>query len=186
MSKPVTSYCTFVIEDPTDLKKGYPKTTHELHVLFNRDFNDLMSDRLAPSSVNFDNAIVEMTLDKEKARELRGSMVGFTEYNCAHCGAGLSLRGCNSCGHEFKDDHFRCGWNTPLSPKMIAHLEQSGHKFVVSTDVAQKAEAIEFANRTARESERLKGMGKEPAVLSFNPELFKTDDWEKLRDSLLV
>lgn len=186
MSQAIRSFCTFIVEDPSNLIKGYPKTTHEIYVVLNRDFNELNNDKSAPSSVNFDNAIIEMTLDKEKGRELRGSMGGFTEYNCAHCGGGLLLRSCSSCGHEFNDDHYRSGWYTPLSPKMVAFLEQQGHKFAVSPEIAQKNEMVQLAERLAREGVRLSERGKTPEDGQFDFKSFIQTDWKAMRDDLIA
>jgi hypothetical protein len=131
----------FYVQDPTDLvndrhHQDYPRTKAVLYVTLNRDLNDIINDHSQPESQLFDKAIAEMTLDPLVRNEIKGGRGVCTCFNCAHCGAGLALTACTGCGHRFRDDHFRCGWHTPLSPKMVTFLRESGHKFVIDPEVA--------------------------------------------------
>lgn len=136
------SVVEFYVQDPTDLvndryHRDYPRTKAVLCVTLNRDFNEIINDHSKPESELFDEAISQMTLDHVVWRELWGGQGGSTEeYNCAHCGAGLSLSSCTGCGHRFRDDYSRCGWNTPLSRKMVAFLRDNGHVFKVDLEIA--------------------------------------------------
>lgn len=129
------------VQDPTDLvndrhHQDYPRTKAVLYLALNRDLNYIINDHSQPESQLFDKAIAEMTLDPLVWNEIKGGRGVFTGFNCAHCGAGLALTACTGCGYRFRDDHFRCGWHTPLSPKMVAFLRESGHKFVIDPEVA--------------------------------------------------
>lgn len=129
------------VQDPTDLvndryHQDYPRTKAILRVALGRDFDAIIHDRSKPQSELFDEAISQMTLDHVVWHELKGGRGGYMEFNCAHCGAGLSLSSCTGCGHRFCDDQFRCGWSTPLSRKMVAFLRDNGHVFKVDPEVA--------------------------------------------------
>lgn len=127
----------FHIQDPTNLSKnGSPMTTHTLMVTINRDWNELINDHSKPESQLLDDAIMEMSLDPLIMNELKGGRGGFTQYNCAFCGHGLGLSGCNCCHHNFRDDQFRCGWDTPLSSKMVKFLQANGHVFKMNPKIA--------------------------------------------------
>ncbi len=139
------SVVSFYVQDPTDLvndryHRDYPRTKAVLYVTLSRDLNKIINDHSKPESVLFDEAIAQMTLDDHVWNELKGGRGGFTEFNCAHCGAGLLLSSCTGCGHRFRDDHFRSGWHTPLSPKMVAFLRESGHEFAIDPEVAWEKE----------------------------------------------
>lgn len=136
-----TTVLTIYVQDPTKLtQRGDPMTKAALHVTLNRELNEIINDYTRPQSQQFDDAIIEMTLDEMVWRELRGGRGGYTDYSCAYCGSGLSLSECNGCGHKFKDDYFRCGWSTPLSKKMVELLRQSGHVFKQDPEIAWIAE----------------------------------------------
>lgn len=131
----------FYVQDPTDLVNDryhtdYPRTKAVLRVTLNRDLDEVMNNHSKPESELFDEAISQMTLDQVIWHELKGGRGAFTEFNCAHCGAGLSLSSCTGCGHRFRDDKLRCGWNTPLSRKMVAFLRENGHVFKVDPEIA--------------------------------------------------
>jgi len=133
------------IQDPTDLvndryHQDYPRTKAVLYVTLKRDLNDVCNDHTTPESELFDDAISQMTLDPVIWYEIKGGRGCFTEFNCARCGAGLALSSCTGCGHRFHDDQMRCGWNTPLSRKMVAFLRTNGHKFLVDPEFAWKKE----------------------------------------------
>lgn len=133
------------VQDPTDLVNDryhtdYPRTKAILRLMLGRDFNTIINDHTKPCSELLDDAIVAMTLDEVEWHEYKGGRGGYTEFNCANCGAGLSLTGCPGCGHRFGDDQFRCGWYTPLSRKMIAFLQASGHHFPVDPEIALSKE----------------------------------------------
>lgn len=139
------SVVEFYIQDPTDLVNDryhtdYPRTKVALYVTLNRDWNEIINDRSKPESELIDEAISQMTLDPVVGYEIKGGRGASTEFNCAHCGAGLLLSSCTGCGHRFRDDHFRCGWYTPLSRKMVAFLRESGHDFAVDPEIAWKKE----------------------------------------------
>jgi hypothetical protein len=128
------SVVEIIVQDPSQLvTQGYrrdtPITVAVLGVALNRDLNDIINDHSHPESQLFDDSVAELTLDRAVWNEIKGGRGGYTEFNCAYCGAGLGLSGCSGCGHKFHDDGFRSGWHTPLSKKMVAHLEQHGHSF---------------------------------------------------------
>lgn len=143
------SFVRFIMQDPTKLVDGVifknqPTTTHTLSVLFNRDWNGLINDKSKPASELMDEAIVAMTINGDEAEKLAAGRGGCTNYNCSHCGGGLSLTMCSGCGNKFEDDHFRCGWYTPLSPKMVEYLQEMGHEFKQDPEVARQKELSEF------------------------------------------
>ncbi|OGM96076.1 MAG: hypothetical protein A3B86_00875 [Candidatus Yanofskybacteria bacterium RIFCSPHIGHO2_02_FULL_38_22b] len=152
------SIVEFYVQDPTELvndryHKDYPRTKAVLYVTLNRELNEVINDHSKPQSELFDDAISQMTLDSVIWHELRGGRGGYTEFNCAHCGAGLSLSSCTGCGHRFRDDQFRCGWNTPLSQKMVAFLREKGHAFEVGPEIAWETEQRHFAEISKRLAE---------------------------------
>ncbi|MFY9457431.1 MAG: hypothetical protein WAP23_00660 [Candidatus Spechtbacterales bacterium] len=135
------SVVEFYIQDPTDLVNDryhtdYPRTKAVLYVAMNRYLNEVINDRSKPKSELFDDSISEMTLDLAVWHEIKGGRGGFTNFNCAHCGAGLLLSSCAGCGHRFRDDKFRCGWYTPLSRRMVTFLREKGHEFTVDPEIA--------------------------------------------------
>jgi hypothetical protein len=132
---------TIYIQDPTDLfndlyHKDQPRTKMVLYVTYNRDWNELINDGSKPESELMDDAVSQMTVDRVIYSELKGGRGGFTEFNCAHCGYGLNLTGCDGCGYRFDDNHYRSGWYTPLSRKMVEFLRQNGHEFKVDPELA--------------------------------------------------
>lgn len=147
------------IQDPTDLvndkyHKNQPRTKAVLYVAYNRDWNELINDHSKPESELMDDAISQMTLDFVVYHELKGGRVGFTEFNCAHCGHGLSLTKCGGCGYRFDDNHCRRGWNTPLSHKMVAFLRANGHEFKVDLEIAWENER-KRREKTVKEYEEM-------------------------------
>jgi len=118
----------------------YPKTIYAVNCTLDRQWNTILNDHSAPLSRLWDTAISECTMDPIIAMELRGGRGDFTEFNCAHCSHGLGLTGCRGCGYKFKDDHFRCGWYTPLPQKIIRFVEVAGHKFGKNPELARAAE----------------------------------------------
>ena len=152
------SYVSLVIQDPTKLnERGYPTTVTEVHFVTGRDWNDLNNDQSAPHSQLVNDSILHITSLKSVGAELQGRRGGFTDYCCAHCGGGLSLAGCTACNNRFKDNHFRCGWETPLPAKIVDYLVQHGHRFAVDPAIARTLEA---ARRDAREAEYEKDMAR--------------------------
>ena len=139
------SVVEFYVQDPTDLvndkyHKDYPRTKAVLRVTLTRDLNEVINDHSKPESELFDEVISQITLDHIIWHEIKGAHSASTDFNCANCGAGLGLSLCSGCGHRFRDDHFRCGWNTPLSRKMVAFLRENGHEFKVDPEIAWKKE----------------------------------------------
>ena len=146
----------FYIQDPTHLVNDRyhhdsPRTKAILRASLSRDWNEIHNDGSKPKSQLIDEAISQMTLDSVVWHELRGGRGGFTEFNCAHCGAGLGLTACSGCGHRFRDDQIRCGWPTPLSPKMVKFLRESGHVFKVDPEISWKNEQEQWV-RTREET----------------------------------
>ncbi|MDP2642208.1 MAG: hypothetical protein Q8P21_02870 [bacterium] len=151
------SVVEFYVQDPTDLvsnqyHKDYPRTKAGLYVTLNRNLNDIINDHTRPHSEHFDDAILQMTLDVNVWHELKGGRGAHIEFNCAHCSAGLGLSGCSGCGYRFRDDHFRSGWHTPLSRKMVEFLRKNGHEFKMNPEIAwanerENWERIPVANR---------------------------------------
>lgn len=140
------------IQDPTDLVNdryhhNYPRTNAVLNIALKRDLNKIVNDHTKPQSVLFDEAISQMTLDDFVWKEIKGGRGGYTEFNCANCGAGLSLTNCPGCGHKFNDDLSRCSWYTPLSPKMIAFLRDNGHVFGIDPEIALNNERSHWKPR---------------------------------------
>lgn len=140
------------LQDPTDLVNDkyhtdYPRTKAVLGVALNRDLNEIINDHSKPESMLFDEAITELTIDQVVWHELKGGRGGFTDFNCAHCGAGLGLNCCTGCGHRFRDDQMRCGWSTPLSPKMVAFLCENGFQFKIDPKIAQEKELQRFKSK---------------------------------------
>lgn len=137
------------VQDPADLvndryHRDYPRTKAVLYMVLGREWGQLQHGS-KPQSVLIDEALVEMTLDQHVWHELQGGQSSYTEFNCAHCGSGLGLSGCPGCGHRFRDDQFRTGWNTPLSHKMVAFLRENGHQFAIDPQVAWDNERKWFA-----------------------------------------
>lgn len=142
------SVVNFYIEDPTDLLNGRPRWKATLHVTLNRDLNELINDHSKPESDLFDDAISQMTLDRFVGQEQKGGRGEFTERNCGHCGAGLSLSSCTGCHHPFSDDGWRSGWSTPLSRKMVAFLRENGHTFAIDPEIAWAQERERYSLNT--------------------------------------
>lgn len=141
-----TDVVEFYVEDPSDLHaegraKGSPKVKAVIRIAIRRPWNDLINDHSKSESVLIDEAIVQVTTDFAVWNELKGGRGSYTEFNCAHCGSGLGLSECSGCGHTFTDDHMRCGWNTPLSRKMVDVLRLRGHVFKRDPEIAWKKEA---------------------------------------------
>lgn len=146
------SAVTFYIQDPSELVNSKylhdaPKTKAVLYVTLNRDLNETINDHSRPESELFDEAIVEMTADLAVWHELKGGRGGFTNFNCAYCGSGLGLSGCNGCGYKFRDDHSRCGWDTPLSRKMVEFLQENGLTFKKDPEIAWEQEQVNYERR---------------------------------------
>jgi hypothetical protein len=142
MAIPVKSFITFIIEDPSKLYNGQPVTTHQVYVSINREFNEVINDKTKVVSELLNDAIMEVTIDKDRGYEMRDGMGGYTEYNCSNCAGGLLLSACSSCGLLFEDDYFRCGWSTPLPLKIINHLVEQGHEFPVVPSIAHEKEKL--------------------------------------------
>jgi hypothetical protein len=143
------------IQDPTDLvndkhHRDAPRTKAALSFTLNRDLYKLINDHSKPRSELYDDAIMEMTIDHAVYNELKGGRGDFTHFNCAHCGHGLGLSGCNGCGHRFRDDQARTGMYTPLSRRMVAFLRANGHEFKVDPELAWKNERKHWESYTDR------------------------------------
>lgn len=147
----------FNLDDPTDIITDYfyrtrdPKRKAVLTVTLSREFEEIINDHSRPRSELLDEAIVEMgvgsegnTLLEKFYDEVDTGL--YTEYNCANCGAGLGLSGCDCCGHEFTDNGYRSSWGTPLSPKMTEFLKDNGFNFSVDPNLARQKER-EFYQR---------------------------------------
>jgi hypothetical protein len=133
-----TDFQQVFVQDPTDLVRGAfgitPRTKFVISLGINRKWNDLINDHSRPEVDQWDDAIAITSVDPLISAELKGGRGGFTEYNCAHCGGGLGLTSCTACGTRFPDDPFRCGWNTPLPPKLIELLRSNGHEFALNPE----------------------------------------------------
>lgn len=155
------------VQDPTDLVNdryhgGDPRTKAILYVTLNRNLGEIFNDHSRPRSEVFDDAIAQMTLDRVIGYELQNGHGRFPLFNCAHCGAGLMLSSCTGCGHRFYDNHFRCGWDTPLSRKMAAFLREKGHEFEVDPEIAwtKEQQNRERSRKEHKEMLRRYGSGK--------------------------
>ena len=135
------AFMTIHVQDPTKLDdRGHPANIFNLYITLKRDYNKFINEHDKPQFEKFDEEIVIATTDRFITGELQGGRGGYTDFNCAHCGGGLSLKYCTCCKNEFKDDQFRCGWNTPLSDKMIKALTDRGHVFGIDPKIAQEKE----------------------------------------------
>ncbi len=139
--------CTMKIcvQDPTDLDQyQYPKTKMTLYVALKREPNDfIFLDRSRSVSEWQDKEISQLTIDPIIFLEIYGGGGVYGQFNCAHCGGGLSLECCPVCGHTFKYDHLRVSGNPPLSPKMVEYLKSVGHTFGMDPEGALRIEREE-------------------------------------------
>lgn len=104
------SYIVFYVQDPSDLnERQSPKTKAVVYATTKREWNDIINDHSKPKSQVINEALVIVTLDPFEGHEIKGGRGGYTEFNCAYCGAGLGLTGCDGCGFKFRDDHARSG-----------------------------------------------------------------------------
>jgi len=134
-------YVRMYVQDPSDLDEcESPKTKAVVHLTTYRGWNTIINDHGKPESVVINDAIAVMTLDPFEAYEVKGGRGGYTEFNCAYCGGGLGLNHCHSCGQQFRDDYFRCGWYTPIPQKIVELLEESGHIFQMDPMIARRRE----------------------------------------------
>lgn len=142
-----------VLQDPTRLVRGpfsanadQPKRVRTICLAMSRRLDSIwnQSNPPMPDSQLIDQAIIELTTDPLVARELEGGRGGGTQFNCAHCGGGLSLSGCTVCLHRFRDDQFRCGWRTPLPQTVIDLLRSQGHTFGQDPSIAVMRELEQF------------------------------------------
>ncbi|MDB4979224.1 MAG: hypothetical protein JWM56_1410 [Candidatus Peribacteria bacterium] len=139
------SYITTYLDDPRDkTKDGYPRTKLALFFVTKRPWNDLINDHHAPQSEVIDESILQMACSVLEGHELKGGRGGYTESNCANCGGGLALTGCTYCNLVFKDDHYRCGGNTPLMPKLAQYATANGHVFGIDPSNAREAERLRW------------------------------------------
>ncbi|MDD4601925.1 MAG: hypothetical protein PHQ46_12900 [Negativicutes bacterium] len=151
------SIVEFYVKDPTDLINGRPRITAVFRVALSRDFNEIVAeDYSKPRSELLDDAISQIALNPFVSQEIRGRRGGFEEHNCAHCGAGLLVSSCVSCGHKFRDNGCRSGWYTPLSRKMVAFLRENGHKFAVDPEIAWAKERKSWEEDCLKHEEFLK------------------------------
>lgn len=153
------SFVDFHIADPSDLiregiSEGRPRSRAQLSVCLGRDWNEIGNDRTRPQSVQVDEAILQMTLDRIIGHELKGERGGFETANCAYCGDELGLGICGGCGHCFRDSEGAGGGHMPLSPRMVAFLTKHGHVFRKDPALAQQAEAERFRALLERIAER--------------------------------
>jgi len=147
MTNETKSALTFIIDDPAQLNAGNPKTINTVFVTLNRDYNEIINDKSKPTSECLNDAIIEVTANKETGRHLGNEHGGFIEFSCANCGGGLRLTSCSSCEHEFKDDYCRSGWHTPLPNKVVELLIKEGHTFKADPLIAVKKEQTLFDAR---------------------------------------
>lgn len=120
------------VQDPIKLTdRQCPTTKFVVTWAINRLWNELINDHSKPEWQLWDDAITQLALNDFETSELKGGRGGYSEFNCAFCGSGLSLSSCPNCHHQFRDDYSRCGWRTPLPPKIVDLLCKSGHKFSI-------------------------------------------------------
>lgn len=142
---------TFIIQDPTRLTKlNYPTTKNLIWCAFSEDVNKIINTHTNQTSEILNNNISVCTDSKLVWSEIRGGRGGYTFYNCANCGGGLGLYKCSSCNHQYEDNNFRAGWNTPLPKKIVELLIESGHVFPIDPQVAQQAELATWKNRQSK------------------------------------
>jgi len=137
------------LQDPSDLinnayHNNQQKTKMILRIALDRELNDISNDYSLPESMLFDKEISTMTTNPMVWQEIKGGRGSYTEFNCAYCGAGLSLNGCSGCGHTFLDNGWRCGWYTPLSKKMVKYIESNGLVFKKNPSKAWAEETNQF------------------------------------------
>ncbi len=141
------SYVTICVKDPTKLDdNGSATTTTCVHFTTARNWQDLLADHSAPQSQLINNSILHITSVAALAMELgnEGGCYG-NDCCCAHCGGGLFLTVCTACNHNFEDDGWSCGWNTPLPEKIVSYLVQHGHQFAIDPAVARHFEAAKWS-----------------------------------------
>ncbi len=145
------SFVTFILQDSTKLNKhGYPTTVAVVHITTGRDWNAINNDRSAPHSQLVNDSILHVTRFKSISAEMKKGRGGFTSWCCSNCGGGLSLTACSACCSPFKDDQYRCGWDTPLPAKVVEYLKQHGHRFAVDPAIAQKLEIARWSRDHSR------------------------------------
>lgn len=142
------SFITFIIDDPSDKRMGLfggtPKTKMWLYVGINRDWTGLLNDHSKPKSDLIEEAIVTLTTDPFFGNHLKGGRAGYSEFNCACCGGGLSSSACTGCEKTFKYDDFRSSWNTPLPKKITDYMIKQGHQFTIDPQIARTLERKKF------------------------------------------
>ena len=143
--KKIKSIVQIVLQDPTDLdSNSSPKTKERLYLHLLRDWNELINDRSEPESNLINNSIEFISSDLENYQP------SYTEFSCAHCGAGLSLKKCNGCGNTFRDNYSRTGWDTPLSEKVVKFLQNNEHQFAIDPKIAQEQERLRWEEMNNR------------------------------------
>lgn len=139
------SFMQFNLEDPTRLSEHQdPCFVGTLWVAFSDTMSRLYEQYERPRSETFDAAIVHMATNEFHRRELMGPRGQSVSFNCAHCGGGLMSDRCHGCKKTFRKRESRCGWRTPLSPKMVTFLRDQGHVFGIDPTVAQTQERAEW------------------------------------------
>ncbi len=151
------------IQDPTNLytsgnkaRRGSPKTMSVIYYTLSRRMEDILIDYSAPLSEVWNNGLVEVTCDYIVGTELAGHRGGYRDYNCAFCSYGLGRTSCKNCGNKFYDDYgVRSSCSTPLPERMVALLQENGHRFGLDPAIARQREWQEWEEKL-RERELLK------------------------------
>jgi hypothetical protein len=129
------AYMTVCLQDPSDLNDlGWPANKTEFSVCLDRAVDEIDNPGSRLSWQVWNDAIIRITSNSYQRLELQGDRGESLVYNCARCGSGLGLTGCRRCGLEFNDDSYRHGWDTPLPPKAVRFLRDSGYTFALDPD----------------------------------------------------
>lgn len=174
LSRPIrASFIKITIADPNDLVNDYyhkdcPRTKAILYVSLGRDYSEIINDHSRPTSELIDEVISFMTLDVFAWHELKGGQGSNEDTCCANCGAGLAVTACPNCGLKFSNQfkmrngatndkpfYLSTGGNSylsfkPLSRKMVAFLQENGHKFNVDPQKAWSAELTDWESQRSK------------------------------------
>lgn len=129
-----TDFLNLHLIDPEVVtSRGLPEYSGTIFATLKRDFNQVMNDHSLDSqfsnqrltsgqkeAMRLEGYLAEYTTDAFIGDELKGGRGGFSDWNCARCGGGMSLSACTGCGVKVKDDGFRSGWGTPLPPSLFS------------------------------------------------------------------
>lgn len=149
------------LQDPSEQREvdpsrggGLPVTRGTIIITINQNYGDLHSET-TPRSRLVDDAIVAVSWDPLISAELKGRRPAYLRFHCSRCASGLYLTECPGCQIKFRDNGVRAGGWMPLPPKVVAYLQETGHKFVRNPQLAYKAEEKIFNDNRVQLKKRL-------------------------------